>query len=91
MSTLAERVREHRQEQADVYAAVMRGDTLPPPCRCGRPATHVTDKITPAGYHHWACDGCARTEPDELWGSDPGWRTVHVPVEEASARRTATR
>jgi hypothetical protein len=88
MSDLQQRIKKHRERKAAEYRAVMREEQMPPSCfTCDRRATHVSEGITPAGYHAWQCDRHARSETEaDLWGSDPGWPTVYLPVEEASAR-----
>lgn len=51
---------------------------------CGAAATHKTDRITPAGYHGYACDSHAPKRPANLWGSDPGWQYSYVPIAKAA-------
>jgi hypothetical protein len=88
MTDLQEQLREYNARKREQYRVVMQGDRLPPPCfTCKWPSTHVSETITPAGYHSWQCDRHARSQTAAgLWGSDPGSPTVYVTVEEASAR-----
>jgi hypothetical protein len=51
---------------------------------CGKPATHKSKNITPAGYPAYQCATHAINDK-KLWGSDPGWLTVYEPIEKEKA------
>lgn len=52
---------------------------------CGKEATHISTRITPAGYFSYQCSEHA-IDQTKLWGSDPGWQTIYTPLAKAEGR-----
>lgn len=87
MRTLEDRMAEQMREQNRRFDSVMLGAEKPPACfTCKAPSTHVTERITPAGYHAWQCAAHAPSKPAPLWGSDPGWQSHYTTIETARTR-----
>lgn len=73
------------KNKAEEYRKVLTGEAALPQCghrfpRCAEDSTHVSKRVTPAGYHLWRCEEHAIDETGPLWGSDPGWLTEFVPI-----------
>jgi hypothetical protein len=78
MNTLEQKVRQHRSAAELRDARVLTGHQAAPACfTCGHASTHVTDRVTPAGYRAYQCDKHA-TVTRPLFGADPGWQSVYV-------------
>lgn len=87
---ITEKVEQYRKDRSALDSAVLRGEQDAPPCfTCKAPSTFVTDGITPAGYRAYQCDQHAPKRPAPLWGSDPGWQTQYITIEEARQREVA--
>lgn len=87
MTTLTDEINAYMKLKAEEYRKVLAGEIALPPCSiCKQDSTHVSERITPAGYHVWRCEDHAVNERGPLWGSDPGWLTKFTSIYDASTK-----